>query len=187
MCSMAQTEHGDPCLFPCVLTIEIPGSLWCFTSSGNLKEEIETGIAIPNSIGWSPDNRTLYWVHSKKQQIHARDFDPDTGATSNPRIFYHHKGTGEPDGFRVDIHGNLWVAVWGESRVLMIAADDGTVRGQIDLPTRFVTCVEFVGTDLFVTSAQDEHGNDDISKQYGGAIFRIDVAVEGLERFKFKI
>lgn len=127
----------------------------------------------------------MYWVHSKERQINARNFHVGTGATSNQRLFYQHDGTGEPDGFRVDIHGNLWVAVYGESRVLRINAS-GTVTGQILLPTRFITCVEFVGTELLITSAQDRDGGED-SKRYGGDVFRIDVGVEGLEHFKFRL
>lgn len=59
------------------------------------------------------------------------------------------------------------------------------VVGEILLPTRNVTCTQFVGTELFITSAEDTDG-DDKSKEFGGGLFRVDVGVEGLEPFPFK-
>lgn len=162
----------------------IIGSLWCFDSSG--KEEIERDINTPNSIGWSPDNKTLYWTHSRKRQVLARDYDVKTGATSNQRIFYNHLGEGEPDGFRIDVNGNIWQAIYGESRVLKICPS-GTITGEIRLPTRYITCVEFVGTELLITSAADDDGDGGMSRSYGGAIFRVDVKTTGLPRFKYKM
>ncbi|PNP54310.1 hypothetical protein THARTR1_05517 [Trichoderma harzianum] len=160
------------------------GFLARFDSSKG-KEEVLTDLVIPNGIGWSPDNKTMYFTHSKTREVFALDYSPETGAVSNKRLWYRHEGPGEPDGFRVDVDGNVWHAIYGESSVLKISPD-GKVIGSIALPTRNITCVQFVGTELFITSAADEEG-DETSKRYGGGVFKVDVGTAGLELFKFKL
>lgn len=144
-------------------------------------------MTIPNSVGWSPDLATFYMTNSTAGEIHAYDYDDASGALSNGRLFYKHAGTGDPDGFRVDVQGNLWSAVYGESRVLKIDAT-GKLVGEVRIPTRNATCTQFVGTELFVTTANDDGGEGgEESKRLGGAVFRVDVGVEGMELFKYKL
>lgn len=128
----------------------------------------------------------MYYTHSKAHQIFAFDYDTGSGAVSNYRLFYQHPTSGEPDGFRIDVDGNMWTAVYGESKVLKISPE-GSVIGQVSLPTRNITCVQFVGTELIITSAADEEAEDKTSRDYGGALFRVDVGTTGLELFKFRM
>ncbi|PTB66346.1 hypothetical protein BBK36DRAFT_20028 [Trichoderma citrinoviride] len=155
--------------------------------SCNSKEEVLRDLVIPNGIGWSPDNKTMYFTHSQTREVFAFDYAPETGAVSNKRLWYRHEGPGEPDGFRVDVEGNVWHAVWGEGAVLKIDPR-GRVIGRIALPTRNITCVQFVGMELLITSASDEDADaDETSKRFGGDLFRVDVGTTGLELFKFKL
>lgn len=146
---------------------------------------VKKDLTIPNSIGWSPDGKTMYFTHSTTQQVIAWDYDAETGAHSNERVFYQHDGSGDPDGFRVDVDGNIWHAVYGEGRVLKISPE-GKLVGQINLPTKNITCPEFVGTELFITTANDDEGEGE-SKAYGGGLFRVDVGTRGLEATSFKL
>lgn len=79
------------------------------------------------------------------------------------------------------MEGNLWSAVYGESRVLKISPE-GKLIGEILLPAKAITCPVFVGTELFITSASDKG-----ESKYGGDLFSVDVGVKGVETFKFKI
>ncbi|PNY23254.1 Regucalcin [Tolypocladium capitatum] len=162
------------------------GSLYRFSNTD--RQEMVTGLTIPNSIGWSPDRRTMYFTHSKARQIFAWDYDvSSSGALSNKRLFYQHPTHGEPDGFRIDVDGNVWTAVYGEGRVLKISPQ-GHVIGQVKLPTRNITCVQFAGTELVITSAADEADEADAgSRELGGAVFKADVGTTGLELFKFRM
>ena len=182
------------------------GSLYCFTSSsasssssndeagvvnGHDRGSFEvtlSGLTIPNSVGWSPDRRTMYFTHSSARQVLAWDYDvSDGGKLSNQRVFYQHDGPGEPDGFRVDRDGNVWHAVYGEGRVLKLSPE-GRLVGQIKLPTRNITCCEFVGTELFITTAADDEAEGgEESKKFGGGLFRVDVGTTGLAHYKFKL
>ncbi|KAK7402911.1 rRNA-processing protein cgr1 [Neonectria punicea] len=158
-----------------------------FRMDAHAREEHLTGLTIPNTPGWSPDGRTLYFTHSSARQILAMDYDAETGAASTaPRLFYQHAGAGEPDGFRVDVDGNVWQAVYGEGRVLKLDPA-GRLVGEVRLPTRNITCVQFVGTELVITSAADEDGEDAGSRENGGAVFRVDVGTRGLDLYELRL
>lgn len=153
--------------------------------AGKSKEVVVSDITIPNSVGWSPDNRTMYFTESTSREVTAWDFSPVDGSLSNKRLFYKHPTSGHPDGFRVDKDGNIWHAVFGESRVLKLSPE-GKLIGQVNVPTRNITCVEFVGTHLYITTASDDNGEGD-SKKYGGGVFKVDVGTTGLKPFNFKL
>lgn len=146
-------------------------------------------VTIPNGIGWSPDQRIMYFTHSPTREVFAFDYDAASGNISNKRLFYQHSGTAEPDGMRVDVQGHIWQAFYGEGMVLRINPE-GQVVGKISLPTKNITCVQFVGDDLVITSAADDGEADSNwpeSARLGGALFRVDVGVKGLDLFPFKL
>lgn len=78
------------------------------------------------------------------------------------------------------MEGNLWLAIYGESRVLKISLG-GEIVGEITYPTSYVTCPVFVGTELWVTTG------DDGKSEFAGGVFKIDVAVQGMEIFEFRL
>lgn len=150
-------------------------------------------VSIPNSVSWSGDAKTMYFTHSSARTVHAFDYDASAatgdGAAviSNERVFYAHDGPGEPDGHRVDVEGNVWHAVYGESVVLKISPA-GELLGRVRLPTRNITCVEFVGTELFITTAGMEEGQGTPEEvDFSGGLFRVDVGVTGLGPNLFKM
>lgn len=96
------------------------GFLARFDSSKS-KDDVLTGLTIPNGIGWSPDNKTMYFTHSTSREVFAFDYSLETGAVTNKRLWYRHEGPGEPDGFRVDVDGNVWHAIWGRARCSRLA------------------------------------------------------------------
>ncbi|KAL1901283.1 rRNA-processing protein cgr1 [Ceratocystis pirilliformis] len=143
-------------------------------------------IKIPNTIGWSPDTSTMYFTHSSARQVFAFNYNVAQHSYSSQRIFYTHGGTGEPDGFRIDTEGNMWHAVYGEGKVLKIAPN-GEVVGEVCLPTLNVTCVQFVGSKLFITTAADEDSGDEKSIEFGGAVFMVEVGAQGLNPFEYRL
>lgn len=147
-------------------------------------ERVLEGLTVPNGIAWSPGNDMMYFVHSSAKQILAFRYSSG-GDVSDRALLYQHDGPGVPDGLRVDVEGNLWVAFWGEGRVLRLSKA-GNVTGEVVLPTQFATCPEFVGTELFITTAEDEEG-EDVSRRYGGALFRVDVRTRGLPHNTFDL
>src|SRR2546422_159231 len=55
------------------------GSLYRLDADGSIST-METGIFIANGIGWSPDNKIMYFTHTPRHVIYAHDFNPATGA-----------------------------------------------------------------------------------------------------------
>lgn len=150
------------------------------------RDVIQEYLTIPNSVGWSRDQKTLYFTHSTERCIYAWDYHAASGSLSNKRKFWKHDGPGEPDGFKVDTEGHIWQAIYGESKVLRISPE-GKVVGEIRYPTRAITCPVFVGTEIWVTSASEEDEKEVESAKYGGGVFKVDVGIGGLKDFKFRL
>ncbi|AHG62701.1 SMP-30/gluconolactonase/LRE family protein [Advenella mimigardefordensis] len=94
----------------------------------------------PNGLAFSPDESKLYIVESRAQPRNLLVFDVTAGGTAlaGQRVLFD-AGEGTPDGFRVDIHGNLWCG-WGmgtaELDGVRVFSPQGQVLGQIALPER---------------------------------------------------
>jgi gluconolactonase len=93
----------------------------------------------PNGLAFSRDESILYLVESRatpNRLILA--YDVDGAKLKNQRVFID-AGPGTPDGFRVDVDGNLWCG-WGmgsdELDGVMIYNREGAVIGRIRLPER---------------------------------------------------
>ena len=143
------------------------------------------GVGIPNGIGWSTDDRTMFFVDSFTRKIEMFDYDIETGAISNRRAhFTLEDEPGAPDGWAMDVDGCIWSAIYGAGKVLKISPQ-GQVIGEILLPARNPTCPRFVEEDLFITSASEE--NPEEAMRYGGSLFRVHVGVKGLPMHKFRL
>jgi L-arabinonolactonase len=112
--------------------------------------------AISNSIGFSPDGKTMYFCDSPTREIMACDYAAD-GSVSNVRRFVALADSdGEPDGSTVDAEGGLWNAQWGGSRVVRYGAD-GVETERVSVPTHQPSCVALGGPalrTLYVTTAR---------------------------------
>ncbi len=134
------------------------GSLARFDSGARMTEALHP-VHISNGLGWSPDNRRMYYNHST-DKIWCFDYDIETGEATNQRVFVDLPNDGAiPDGMTVDSSGLLYVAMWGGSRVDVYRDENG--RGvlveTISVPGALqVSSVAFGGEDLktlFITSA----------------------------------
>jgi gluconolactonase len=119
----------------------------------------------PNGLAFSPDERTLYIADSTDRR-HVKAFDvEDDGTLANGRVFaeIRSKLPGNPDGMKVDIEGNLYVATAG----VWIFSEKGENLGIIEMPE---------------TPANLAWGNDNWSTLYITArtsLYRIKLNVEG--------
>jgi sugar lactone lactonase YvrE len=135
-----------------------------------------TGVGISNGIGWSPDDRHMYYIDSLTYRVDVFDYEPATGAIGNRRAFAS-LGAGEvmPDGLTVDSEGGVWAAVWGGSEIRRYAPD-GRLTLSLAVPAANVTSCAFGGPDLrtlYITTAVGPGRS-------GGALFSCPVAVPGL-------
>lgn len=159
------------------------GSLYRLDADHRLTEVL-TDVTISNGLGWSPDQRTMYYIDSTTYRIDAFDFDVTSGAASNRRPHVEiPRSWGLPDGMTVDEEGFLWVAFWGGSAVRRLAPD-GRVDAIVRFPVSQVTSCAFGGpdlSDLFITSARSGLPDAALSEQpLAGGLFRVRPGVRGL-------
>ena len=143
--------------------------------------EIYTGIGISNGLGWSPDDRRMYYIDSLAYRVDALDYDPATGQMGERRPLVA-LGSGEvmPDGMTVDAEGGIWVAVWGGGVIQRYDAD-GRLTGAVRVPAANVTSCAFGGPDLgtlYITTAAGQGRS-------AGALFTCASGVRGLPAFPF--
>ena len=150
---------------------------------------METGIEISNGIGWSPDNRTMYYVDSMPRLIYAYDFDLTQGTLANRRVFVDRSSQRSvPDGLTVDAEGFVWVALW-DGACIERYDPAGRLERTLEMPVQFPTSMAFGGPeleDLYVTSALCEIPADERHlAPLAGGLFRVRGAGRGLPEPKF--
>jgi sugar lactone lactonase YvrE len=143
--------------------------------------EIYTGIGISNGLGWSPDDRRMYYIDSLTYRIDVLDYELTTGQMGERQPFVA-LGSDDfmPDGMAVDAEGGLWVAVWGGGVVQRYDAD-GRLTGVVRIPAANVTSCAFGGPDLqtlYITTAAGPG-------RLAGALFSCAAGVRGLPSFSF--
>ncbi|SMR44434.1 unnamed protein product [Zymoseptoria tritici ST99CH_1A5] len=151
---------------------------------------VKEGVTIPNGMSWTADNKTMYFTDSPSGKIMTYPYDLATGNidfSAGKTFFTCPVEGGVPDGHIQDIEGHLWVACHGTSKVFRVNPS-GQIVAEIELPTRCVTCPTFVGTELYITSAEEQDPEKyPESKKYQGGLFRVDVGVKGRPLNKFKL
>jgi len=164
------------------------GSLYRFESDGSY-QEMQTKIAIPNGLGWSLDQKTMYHTDSPRHTIYAYDYNAESGDITNRRDFIHNpEMPGVPDGLAIDSEGYIWGARWGGWRVTRYTPT-GEIDREIEFPVQQVTCCTFGGAnldELYITSARENYTPELAQQQpLGGDLFRVKVGIRGLETNKF--
>ena len=165
-------------------------ALYSLAPNGNVKCLLE-GIGLSNGLCWDSSGRTLFYIDTLTRQIAKFDYDPTLGIIGDRKVFYEFSpGSGSPDGMTIDIEGNLWVALWGGSRIVRINSL-GQLTGEIPLPVSQPTSVVFGGKDLdqlFITSACYNLNEVNLKKEpLAGSVFVVDVGMPGREEFKFAL
>jgi gluconolactonase len=119
---------------------ELPSNVYRIDWSGR-PSVVAGDINGPNGLAFSPDEKTLYIVESRStpRLIRAYDVVDDGTKIANGRVLITAEADGTPDGFRVDVDGNLWCG-WGMGSPTLdgvkIFNPDGKPIGFIALPER---------------------------------------------------
>jgi L-arabinonolactonase len=184
--------------------VDRAGRLWagtideqCFRPTGSLYRldpdgsvhRMASGFSCSNGLGWSPDNRTMYFADSMVRVLWAYEFDFANGELGTRRAFATlSDDDGVPDGLTVDSEGHVWVAIWDGWRLIRYAPD-GTIETEVRLPVQRPTSCMFGGPDLktlYITSACVELPWNTL--QHGalaGALFTLECGVAGLPEIPF--
>ena len=164
------------------------GSLIRLDTDGKARV-LDDGFHLSNGLGFSPDEKTLYFADSVARLIFAYDYDLGNGQVRNRRVFVEVPRTeGLPDGLSVDSEGYVWSAQWYGSSIVRYDPD-GRVERRLEFPAKQVSSLTFGGpqlTDIFVTSAAQSEpmpimppGYDPQTGPFGGALYHVDVGIPG--------
>jgi sugar lactone lactonase YvrE len=148
-----------------------------------------SGFTISNGIGWSLDQRIMYFTDTLRSVIYAYDFDPARGTIGNRRPFVRvPPEEGYPDGLTVDSEGCVWSALWGGWKVVCFDPR-GRAVDEVRLPVSDVSSCAFGGSDLrdlYITSAWEELSAEERALQpLAGDLFRARLPVPGREESRF--
>ena len=165
-------------------------NLYRFDPGGHW-QKMQDNVIVSNGLGWSPDNRTMYYTDTFAYQLYAYDFDAESGSISNRRVFAEIPGDiGFPDGMTVDSEGYIWSAIFDGGRINRYAPD-GRLDRVLELPVMAPTSCMFGGPDLgtlYITSSGKEvspKGEDFKVSPHDGGIFAAEVGIKGLPETRF--
>ncbi len=142
-------------------------------------------MVLTNGIGWSPDDKIMYYNDTRKHLMYAYDFDAGSGNISNRKIFIQYSQDIDPDGLTVDSEGYIWCVLCRAYKIVRYAPS-GKIDREILMPTIFTLSCIFGGKtldELYVTTGW----NVDKQRQapFAGDLFRIQTDVKGLPEPKF--
>lgn len=135
------------------------GGFYQYSHAHGLRRLALDGVAIANSICFSPDGRRMHYCDTLTRRLMVCDYDSPTARVSEPRVF----ATKEvpdawPDGSTIDAQGALWNAEWGHGSVARYAPD-GRLLARYAVPAPHVSCPALggpAGDQLAVTTARQE-------------------------------
>jgi L-arabinonolactonase len=158
------------------------GGFYQYSLAKGLRRLPLDGVAIANSICFSPDGRRMYYCDSPTRRIMVCDYDSASARVSEPRVFVQKDvHAAEPDGSCIDAQGCLWNAEWGNAAVARYAPD-GRLLARYSVPVSHVTCPAFGGPggdQLLVTTARQGLSTAELMAQpLSGSLFGMSVAAE---------
>jgi sugar lactone lactonase YvrE len=165
------------------------GRLYCL--EGSRARAVDQGFELSNGIGWSPDNRTMYFSDTHARTIYAYDFDLENGTANQRRVFAQvDEGPGGPDGMTVDAEGAVWSAMFDRG-VIHRYLPDGKLDQVVRLPVSRPTSCIFGGADLrtlFVTTARFGLQAEALAREpWAGGVLAIDLPYAGLAEPRFAL
>jgi gluconolactonase len=120
---------------------ELPTNVYRWDPKTQKLAVVAGDVNRPNGLAFSPDEKRLYIIEAGVTPRVVRVYDVvDGGARlSNGKVFLTAEPGGTPDGFRVDVDGNLWMG-WGMGSEALdgvnVFNSEAKLIGRIDLPER---------------------------------------------------
>ena len=162
-------------------------TLYRMDTDGSITTVLE-GVGLSNGIGFSPDQKQMYYTDSYALKIYIFDYDIDSGDITDQRVFVETPDDGSiPDGMTVDAEGYVWGARWDGSSLYRYNPDGEQVV-QIQFPAKKISSVIFGGvdlTDMYVTTAGG--GNKAEEGPGAGGLFRLNVGIQGKPEFLSRV
>ena len=130
-----------------------PSGIIALVASDGSVRQVADGLAFPNGMAVTPDNRTLIVAESWAEQLTAFDIAGD-GTLSGRRVWAPTAGD-HPDGICLDSEGALWYADVGNAHCVRVR-EGGEVLGKVALDRGAFACMLGgpEGRTLFMLAAE---------------------------------
>ena len=144
---------------------------------------MQKNTKLGNGLAWSKDDTKFYYNDSIEHKVYVYDYDISRGLISNRRVLVEMNDV--PDGMTIDENDNLFIAIWGGSRIEVRSGSTGELIDIIDIPTKLVTSCTFSGNnydELIITTASLNEKDE-----YAGKVFKLKTKYKGLPENFVKI
>lgn len=161
---------------------KLRGGIHHLSGDGTMTE-LWRGTNCSNGWGFSPTLDALYFCDTTAR--HILKYPLDASLRLGQPVPLLHTPEHMPDGFTMDLAGNLWVAFW-DLACVRLYSPAGALLQQVDIPSKNVTSCAFGGTnyrDLYVTSA----GGEDNGTDGSGGLYRFTPALGGRPEWRSTI
>jgi gluconolactonase len=125
-----------------VAKVELPTNVYRWDPATKQLSVVAGDINRPNGLAFSPDESKLYIIEAgatPNRVVRVYDVVDSGKKIANSRIFLTAEPGGTPDGFRVDVDGNLWMG-WGMGTEALdgvnVFNSEAKLIGRIELPER---------------------------------------------------
>lgn len=157
------------------------GGVYCWSPDGRTVEQVMPNLTTPNGIAFAPDEKSLWVSCSLANEILRLTLRENRTAVQQAAVLYRLSGPPGGDGLRVDVRGNMYLAVNFQGRVL-IFNKHGIPIASVLMPGRDR------GELLRTTNVAFKPGTDEVyvaaSGEIGGAwIYRFQGLAEGTPLF----
>ena len=139
-----------------------------YSHDGKSAKVLVSGTSISNGIGFYKNY--LFFIDTPTRKVGRYLYDENGNATFDKYIVSI-EGSGVPDGMDIDDQGNLYVAIWGGSRIEKYN-QEGEKIGELAIPALNVTSVCIAGDKLYITTAMHDDGT--ASEPMAGGLFVAD-------------
>jgi sugar lactone lactonase YvrE len=139
-----------------------------YSHDGNTSKVLVSGTSISNGLGFFKNY--MFFIDTPTRKVGRYIYDENGNATFDKYIVSI-DGMGDPDGMDIDEQGNLYIAIWGGSRVEKYN-QEGLKIGELSIPALNVSSVCIVGEKLYITTAMHDDGTP--SEPMAGGLFVAD-------------
>jgi sugar lactone lactonase YvrE len=141
-----------------------------------------------NGPAFSSDGRFMYCADSYGRTVYQCALTASGEIlTRMAFVRFDNPAVGYPDGLTCDTEGCVWIAHWGGARVSRFSPT-GLLLQAVPLPVTQVTSCTFGGPDLqtlFVTSASIGLSPEENANGFAGAVFAVDLDIQGVCAVRF--
>jgi sugar lactone lactonase YvrE len=167
-----------------------PGVAALFSLDSTGLREVVPELTIANGMGWSRDQRSMYFIDSPTGRVDIFDCNLQSGELKNRRpLITFDVAAGIPDGLTTDEDGGIWVAFFGGGEVRRFDPS-GELTHVVTLPVKQVTSCCFGGTDmseLFITTARYAMNAESLAKEpLAGSLFKISTTFKGSKSNRYE-